>query len=119
MQTTRSYAIALGIVAVGMALLSFTLYQRSDHHSTRNEAAVYRSSESAFASKAIELWSQFNGEPREQIESSRMPVAIRFNDRTCVQLKTIPGSRGGLGGNPIYCFDNERNRLVYKEESVD
>tara|TARA_B100000378_G_C18010166_1_gene400321 strand:- start:427 stop:735 length:309 start_codon:yes stop_codon:yes gene_type:complete len=102
-----------------MTLLSFKLYQQYDYHSTRNEVAVYRSSESAFAGKAIELWSQFNGEPREQIESSRMPVAIRFNDRTCVQLKTIPGSRGGLGGNPIYCFDNERNRLVYKEESVD
>ena len=119
MRTQRIFIIVLGIVAVGMTLLSFTLYQRSDYLSTRNQAAVYSSSEAAFAGKAIELWSQFNGEPRNNIEGSRLPVAIRFDDRTCVQLKTIPGSRGGLGGNPIYCFDNERNKLVYKNEAVD
>lgn len=119
MRTMKRYPVALGLVVIGMALLSMALYHRYSYHSARNEAAVYRSSEAIFASRAIELWSQFNGEPRKQIEDSRMPVAIRFDDRTCVQLKTVPGNRGGLGGNPIYCFDNQTNELVYKDEDVD
>lgn len=43
------------------------------------------------------------------------PVAIRFPDRVCVQLKFVDGS---LGGEPVYCF-NESLEVVEKHERVE
>lgn len=119
MNLVNRYCIACGLVILILASASIALYQRYRYLSSLHKAAVYSSSEAAYAERAVALWSRFNGEPQEQIKKSRLPVAIKFDSKTCIQLKTIPGQLGGIGGNPVYCFDNESEKLVYKSETVD
>ncbi len=109
----------LSILASVFGIAAIVLYDQREYQSARLAAAAYPSTEEGFVDQAIDRWSAFNREPREEIQRARLPVVIAFDLRTCVQLKTIPGRHGGLGGSPIYCFDNQTGELVYEQTAVD
>lgn len=113
------FVIASTFLCLMLTVTAILLWQKAEYLSAKNSAAAYETGENILADRAIFLWSKFNGEPADIIKKSRMAVVIGLEDRTCVQLKTIPGERGGLGGNPVYCFENESGQVVYKDEAVD
>lgn len=97
-------------VWVGLVLLSAC---QPDHRSEEGRQSIV-SVEEQFTtqiSEARRLWKDADNSGADRMSAQ----IIQFPNRVCVQLTFTDGS---LGGEPIYCF-NDNLEVIYKHEEVE
>jgi hypothetical protein len=75
----------------------------------------YSLEESRFISRAEKLWTDTDGGIHQKAMRDRHPVVLTMGEEMCVGLQL----RGGLGGEPVYCFSRKTKRLTKRYDDVE
>ena len=111
-------------VAGSLAVVFSTGYAvgASKGHSTAKIAAGDEVGSEQQINDAIYRWSVKAGEPSDRIREHWLPRSMFIPTRnqasgmTCVQLRLEPGA---MGGEPVYCYENDTTALLAEYSNVE
>lgn len=66
--------------------------------------------------RAATYWAQKNGITSDRAMIDRYGKAIYFSGQACVSLEL---EAGGVGGVPVYCFDEQNGKLISRYDEVE
>jgi hypothetical protein len=67
-----------------------------------------------FLQKSVRLWSSYSKEPYRHIVDTSYPNIVDTGKETCVSIEPF-----GLGGEPVYCFDNKTKKTTLVRQEVE
>jgi|GEM_PF-6997586 len=73
-------------------------------------------SDQPYIKKAASYWGQKNGTTTSKAMAERYGKVIFFGGQVCVSLDL---DAGGVGGVPVYCFDEHTGQLKHRYDEVE
>lgn len=107
--------VTLGLALVALISVAINLWQHDMIQSLRLRPASVPSDE-PYIQKAATLWGQKNGTTASKAMTNRYGKVIFFSRQACVSLEL---EAGGVGGVPVYCFDERSGRLKERHDKVE
>lgn len=104
-----------GLLIVMLASLLANIWQHNELEKLRLKPAS-RESDAPFVQKASAYWiRKSTAEGARSDMDNRYARVMYFGGRVCVSLQLMDG----VGGIPVYCFDEKSGQLIEKYDEVE
>jgi hypothetical protein len=111
----KSRSIAFGLTLVTLLSVAINIWQHALIGELKLKPASVKSDE-PYIQKAAVFWSQKTGTTPSKAMVDRYGKVIFFAGRVCVSVEV---EAGGVGGVPVYCFEERSGRLLARYDDVE
>jgi hypothetical protein len=111
----KSRSIAFGLTLATLLSVAINIWQQTLIRDLQLKPASVKSDE-PYIQKAAFYWSQKTGTTPGKAMVDRYAKVMFFDGRVCASIEV---EAGGVGGVPVYCFDERSGRLLARYDDVE
>lgn len=113
--TTEKLVVSTLVIGIIISLAVANIRVREENEELRSRPPS-SSIDGKFIEAAAKLWAVKTHTPPEQALKDRYARVMRIGDAVCVSIEV---ETGGVGGVPVYCFDEASTKIKLKYDDVE